>query len=56
MVDTKVAPALQAAQSELERKKLEDTLDKKIAKRPEQGELVEQNILKGIGYFHIFGR
>jgi hypothetical protein len=27
---------------------LENTLDKKIAKRPEQGELIDQNILKGM--------
>ena|SRR5271156_39875 len=43
--DSKVAPALQAAQAELERKRLEDELSAKLSIRPKPDELVDQNIL-----------
>ena len=40
------APALQAAQAELERHRLEDKLEGKLGRRPEQKDLVERGILK----------
>ena len=58
-VESNAAPALLAAQQELARNKLQDSLEKKIESRPEKDQLVEQNILKGsssfffILYMHI---
>jgi len=41
-----VAPALQAAQKELERSLLEDTLDSKLKNRPPAEQLVKEGILQ----------
>ena len=41
-----MAPALQAAKAELEKAKIEDALEHKIAERPSRKSLEEQNILK----------
>ena len=48
MIESNAAPALLAAQQELARNKLQDTLEKKMESRPEKDQLVEQNILKGL--------
>lgn len=45
LLDTNAAPALQAAQQELERQKATDSLKKQLEKRPDRDELVERNIL-----------
>ncbi|GJJ06444.1 hypothetical protein Clacol_000636 [Clathrus columnatus] len=45
--DSTIAPALQAAQVELERSQLEDRLDRAIRDRPKPEELVKEGILKG---------
>ncbi len=47
-IGTKLAPALQAAQAQLERAKVEDVLTKKIERRPSATALEHANILKGI--------
>lgn len=47
-IESNAAPALLAAQQELARNKLQDTLEKKMESRPEKDQLVEQNILKGL--------
>jgi len=41
-----VAPALQAAQKELERSRLEDTLDAKLKSRPPADQLIKEGILQ----------
>lgn len=46
-LDTSVAPALQAAQVDLERAKLTTSLEKLVADRPEKDTLIDQNIMKG---------
>jgi hypothetical protein len=43
--DSKVAPSLQAAQAELKRSQLEDSLEKALAQRPNPDELVKEGIL-----------
>ncbi|KAG8763784.1 hypothetical protein FRC11_012787 [Ceratobasidium sp. 423] len=43
--DTKVAPALQAAEDKLQRAQLEDKLDKALGSRPKPEELVDHGIL-----------
>ncbi|CEL61050.1 hypothetical protein RSOLAG1IB_04290 [Rhizoctonia solani AG-1 IB] len=43
--DSKVAPALQAAQDKLQRSQLEDKLDKALENRPKPEELVNNGIL-----------
>jgi len=45
LLDTSAAPALQAAQHELERQKITDSLRKGLEHRPEKDDLVERNIL-----------
>lgn len=45
LLNTTAAPALQAAQLELERKRVTDELRKGLDKRPERDELVGKNIL-----------
>ncbi|KKY17979.1 putative rpel repeat protein [Phaeomoniella chlamydospora] len=42
LLDTNAAPALQAAQQELERQKATDSLKKQLEKRPDRDELVER--------------
>jgi len=44
--DSSVAPALQAAQAELQRSQLEDKLDQALQQRPAAEELVKDGILK----------
>jgi hypothetical protein len=46
VLDSHVAPALQAAESALRRAQLETVLEKKFDARPERHDLVEHNILK----------
>jgi len=43
--DSNVAPSLMAARKELERSKLEDTLESKLKSRPALEELVKEGIL-----------
>ncbi|KAF8514153.1 hypothetical protein JB92DRAFT_2719856, partial [Gautieria morchelliformis] len=43
-----VAPALQAAQADLQRSQLEDKLDQALQQRPNAEELVKGGILKGM--------
>jgi hypothetical protein len=45
--DPSLAPALQNAAQELQKHKVEDVLAKKLEHRPEVGDLVQHNILKG---------
>ncbi|KAG9238038.1 hypothetical protein BJ875DRAFT_368748 [Amylocarpus encephaloides] len=45
LLDTNAAPALQAAQQELERQRVTDSLKKGLEHRPEREDLVERNIL-----------
>ncbi|KAG5295422.1 RPEL repeat protein [Histoplasma ohiense] len=45
LLDTNVAPSLQAAQQELARQKAADSLKKHLEKRPDREDLVERNIL-----------
>ena len=44
--DTKVAPGLQAAQSELEKARVGDALDAKLGNRPDAADLESKGILK----------
>ncbi|KAG8936810.1 hypothetical protein FRC03_001037 [Tulasnella sp. 419] len=44
--NSNAAPALQAAQANLERARLEDKLDHALQQRPDRSELVDKNILK----------
>jgi hypothetical protein len=48
--DSKVAPALQAAQDKLQRSQLEDKLDKALENRPKPEELVNNGILNSRFY------
>jgi len=54
--DSKVAPALQSKQAELERKRLEDELSAKLSIRPKPDELVDQNILSRTSPPKLFSR
>ncbi|PLN85613.1 hypothetical protein BDW42DRAFT_190637 [Aspergillus taichungensis] len=45
LLDTSVAPSLQAARQDLARQRTTDALKKQLEHRPERGELVERNIL-----------
>ncbi|KAJ5201389.1 uncharacterized protein N7498_006052 [Penicillium cinerascens] len=45
LLDTNVAPALQAAHQELARQRATDDLKNKLGKRPDRDQLVERNIL-----------
>jgi len=45
LLDTNVAPSLQAAQQELARQKTIDSLKKSLEKRPDREALVERNIM-----------
>ncbi|KAI9925814.1 hypothetical protein ASPWEDRAFT_52700 [Aspergillus wentii DTO 134E9] len=45
LLDTNVAPSLQAARQELARQRMSDDLKKHIERRPDREELVERNIL-----------
>jgi len=45
LLDTTAAPAIQSAQKELERQKIQDAVKKSLEHRPEREELVERNIL-----------
>ncbi|KAF9895213.1 hypothetical protein FE257_000115 [Aspergillus nanangensis] len=45
LLDTDVAPSLQAARQELARQRATDTLKKQLEHRPEREQLVERNIL-----------
>ncbi|TID22986.1 Serine-type carboxypeptidase F [Venturia nashicola] len=47
LLNTDAAPALQAAQHELERQKITDSLRKGLEARPDKDSLVEKNILPG---------
>jgi len=45
LLDTTAAPAIQSAQKELERQKIQDSLKKGLEQRPEREDLIERNIL-----------
>lgn len=45
LLDTNVAPSLQAARQELARQRTTDSLKKHLEHRPERDELIERNIL-----------
>ncbi|KIW07348.1 uncharacterized protein PV09_02195 [Verruconis gallopava] len=45
LLDTNAAPALQAAQHELERQKVTDSLRKSLEHRPDREELIQRNVL-----------
>ncbi|KAI9703435.1 MAG: hypothetical protein M1820_005908 [Bogoriella megaspora] len=45
LLDTKTAPALQAAAQDLERQRITDNLKKGLSSRPDKETLVERNIL-----------
>ncbi|KAJ5820508.1 hypothetical protein N7474_006099 [Penicillium riverlandense] len=45
LLDTNVAPSLQAARQDLDRQRATDNLKRNLEKRPEREELIERNIL-----------
>ncbi|KAK5790789.1 hypothetical protein VI817_008076 [Penicillium citrinum] len=45
LLDTNVAPALQAARQDLDRQRAQDNLKKNLERRPDREELIERNIL-----------
>ncbi|OJJ51763.1 hypothetical protein ASPZODRAFT_148980 [Penicilliopsis zonata CBS 506.65] len=49
LLDTTVAPSLQAAHQELARQRTSDSLKKNLERRPDRDELVERNILPSLG-------
>ncbi|KAL3469365.1 hypothetical protein BJX99DRAFT_241510 [Aspergillus californicus] len=46
LLDTSVAPSLQAARAKLDRQQLSDNLKKNLEQRPEREELVDRQILR----------
>ncbi|KAL1984299.1 hypothetical protein VTN96DRAFT_9257 [Rasamsonia emersonii] len=48
LLNTNVAPSLQAAQQELARQRTSDTLKRHLERRPDREELVERNILPAL--------
>ena len=57
-IESKLAPALQAAESALHRAQLETQIAKNLTERPTKDDLVQQNIMKGMfkSYLYVFGR
>ncbi|KAL2010839.1 hypothetical protein VTN00DRAFT_3557 [Thermoascus crustaceus] len=48
LLNTNVAPSLQAARQELARQRITDSLKRSLERRPEREELVERNILPAV--------